>query len=55
MAVNDKQKIILFDIVPDTVTQIQTKLTEGYVIQFIVSLLPKYEKILVVYSTPVSI
>ncbi len=52
MAINDKQKIVLFDIVPDTVAQIQTKLNDGYVIQFIVSLLPKYEKILVVYSTP---
>jgi hypothetical protein len=52
MAVNDKQKLILFDIAAGTVAAIQAKLDAGYVIEFIVSLTPVFNKILVVYAEP---
>ena len=52
MATNDKQKIILLDISASTVNQIEEKLQEGFVIQKIITLLPKYEKLLIVYATP---
>lgn len=55
MAVNDKQKIILLDINAGTQALIEAKLNEGYVILFIVSLLPKFEKLLVIYATPQTI
>ena len=52
MPVNDKQKVILVDIVPNTITLIEDKLALGYVIQFMLNLQPKYDKLLIVYSTP---
>lgn len=52
MAVNDKQKIAIVDIAAGTDALISQKLLEGYVIQFIVSLTPVYNKLLIIYSTP---
>ena len=52
MAVNDKQKIALIDIDANTKATIDAKLAQGYVILFIVSLLPTYPKLLIVYATP---
>ena len=55
MAVNDKQKIVLIDINANTQTLIEAKLAEGYVILFMLSMLPTYTKILIVYATPPTI
>jgi hypothetical protein len=52
MAVNDKQKIAIFDIAANTKTLIEEKLNEGFVIQFIVNLQPSINKLLIVYATP---
>jgi hypothetical protein len=52
MAVNDKQKIVLIDIDANTKQNIETKLTQGYVIISITSLLPTFVKLLIVYVTP---
>jgi len=52
MPINDKQKIILIDINVNTQSVIETKLSQGNVIQKIVSLLPAYTKLLIVYTTP---
>lgn len=52
MPVNDKQKIVLIDINANTEQFIKDRLLQGYVIQFMVSLLPTYTKLLIVYSTP---
>lgn len=52
MAANTKQKIALIDIDANTKTTLETKLADGYVILFIVSLLPTFPKLLIVYATP---
>jgi hypothetical protein len=52
MPINDKQKIALLDINAASQATIETKLYDGYVIQFIVSLTPVFNKLLIVYSTP---
>lgn len=49
---NTYQKVAIVDISASTEQTIRNKLTEGYAIQQIVSLLPKFEKLLIVYSTP---
>lgn len=46
------QKIILVDINANTENFINTALQNGYVIQNMVSLLPTYPKLLIVYVTP---
>jgi hypothetical protein len=52
MAVNDKQKLALIDIDANTLTNLQDKLQQGYVIIFIISLLPTFTKLLILYTTP---
>lgn len=52
MAQNNLQKIITVDISVSTEQLIKDKLAAGYAIQHIISLLPKFEKLLIVYSTP---
>ncbi len=52
MPVNDKQKIALVDIDANTKTTIESKLNQGYVIEFIVDLQPLYSKLLIIYATP---
>jgi hypothetical protein len=52
MPVNDKQKLILIDINANTQQLIQDKLNQGFVIEYIVSLLPTFTKLLIVYATP---
>jgi hypothetical protein len=52
MAQNDIQKIALIDINANTQALIEAKLTEGYVIISITSLLPTYPKLLIVYVIP---
>jgi hypothetical protein len=47
------QKIILINIDANTEAFINNALANGYVIQHMVSLLPTYTKLLVVYVTPV--
>lgn len=55
MAVNDKQKIIAIDIAANTQALIEAKLLQGYVILHIVSLLPTYPKLIIIYATPETI
>jgi len=52
MPANTLQKIAVIDITVSSEQLIRDKLAEGYAIQQIVSLQPKYEKLLIVYSTP---
>lgn len=52
MAINDKQKIVLIDINANTQQLIEAKLALGFVIIQMVSLLPTYTKLLIVYATP---
>jgi len=52
MPVNDKQKIILVNIDAAAQAFIETKLSEGYVIELIVNLQPSVNKLLIVYATP---
>ena len=52
MPVNNKQKTVLIDINVNTKQLIDDKLVQGYVILFIVSLLPTYTKLLIIYATP---
>lgn len=52
MPINDLQKVVLVDINANTLQLMQDKLQQGAVIQFIVSLLPTYTKLLIVYATP---
>jgi len=47
------QKIILVNIDSNTEAFISNALVNGYVIQHIVSLLPTYTKLLIIYVTPV--
>lgn len=49
---NDFQKIVLLDIDANTKAIIESKLAEGYVITHVVNLQPKYEKLLIIYTTP---
>lgn len=55
MAVNNKQKIIVLDISANTQELIEDKLQQGYVIEFMLSLTPVFNKFLIVYATPESI
>lgn len=55
MAINDKQKIAVLPIDANTKTVIEQRLLEGYVIEHIITLLPKYESLLIVYATPETI
>ena len=52
MAANPYQKVAVIDINTQTEANIQAGLAAGYVIQQIVSLLPTYPKLVVIYSTP---
>jgi len=55
MAANDKQKIILLDILAGTEQLIKDKLALGYVILSITNLQPSVNKLLIVYATPETI
>ena len=46
------QKIWIADISATTQATIEAKLAVGYVIEFIVSLQPTYNKLLIVYAEP---
>jgi len=46
------QKIILVSIDANTEAFLNNALTNGYVINKMVSLLPTYQKLLIVYTTP---
>lgn len=52
MSANPYQKIAIVDIVAGTQALLELKLSQGYVIQHIVSLTPVYSKLLIVYSIP---
>jgi hypothetical protein len=52
MPVNNKQKLVLIDIDANTVATLQARLAQGYVIEFMISLLPTFTKILIVYALP---
>lgn len=52
MPINDKQHIALIDVAANSQALIEAKLQAGYVIQFIVSLTPVFNKLLIVYATP---
>lgn len=52
MAANNTQKIALLNIDANTENTIKNYLLQGYYIHFIVSLLPTYTKLLVIYSIP---
>jgi hypothetical protein len=47
------QKIVLINIDANTESFLRTQLESGYVVQHIVSLLPTYQKLLIIYATPV--
>lgn len=49
------QKIILVDVAANTLDLINGYLAQDFVIMHMVSLLPKYEKILIVYVEPYEI
>jgi hypothetical protein len=53
MAANIHQKIVLIDINANTQALIEAKLLEGYVIISMVSLLPTFTKLLIIYVIPV--
>jgi len=53
-APNTRQKIILVDISASTLSLIQSKLDEGFVLHQIASLQPLFPKLLIVYYDPAS-
>ena len=55
MAINNKQKIVIVPIDANTKAFIEARLLEGYVIEHIITLLPKYESLLIIYATPETI
>jgi len=48
-----KQKLIVVDINTETKTFLEQKLSEGFVITQMVSLAPVFNKLLIIYATPV--
>lgn len=47
---NERQKVALLDIEPNTIELIEAKLLDGYLIQHMINLQPKYDKLLVIYA-----
>jgi len=52
MPVNDKQKLITVNIDGDTLTWLNARLQDGYVILSITNLQPSQNKLLIMYATP---